>query len=109
MRIFYQRAAGIPGPRTADPILARHKFTNVYQAADRVSQHLIRHVIYAGSQDPEEVVLRVLLIKFFNRIETWELLSPNGEEKVLRCRPGVADNHAADREPYGSPARSLYR
>jgi hypothetical protein len=39
-----------------------------------VSQYLIRDVIYTGPQDPEEVVFRVLLFKFFNRIETWELL-----------------------------------
>jgi hypothetical protein len=74
MRIFHQRAAGMPGPWTDDPVLSRHKFTNVYRAADRVSQYLIRDVVYAGPQDPEEVVFRVLLFKFFNRIETWELL-----------------------------------
>ena len=74
MRIFHQRAAGMRGPWTDDPVLSRHKFTNVYRAADRVSQYLIRDVVYAGPQDPEEVVFRVLLFKFFNRIETWELL-----------------------------------
>jgi len=74
MRIFHQRAAGMPGPWTQDPVLSRHKFTNVYRATDRVSQYLISDVIYAGSQDPEEVVFRVLLFKLFNRIETWELL-----------------------------------
>jgi hypothetical protein len=74
MRIFHQRAAGMPGPWTDDPVLSRHKFTNVYRAADRVSQYLIRDVVYAGPQDPEEVLFRVLLFKFFNRIETWELL-----------------------------------
>ena len=31
-------------------------------------------MIYAGPQDPDEVVFRVLLFKVFNRIETWELL-----------------------------------
>jgi hypothetical protein len=30
MRIFHQRAAGMPGPWTDDPVLSRHKFTNVY-------------------------------------------------------------------------------
>jgi len=74
MRIFHQRAAGMPGPWTDDPVLSRHKFTNVYRAADRVSQYLIREVIYAGAQDPEEVVFRVLLFKFYNRVETWQLL-----------------------------------
>ena len=74
-RVFHQRAAGAPPPWTGDPVLSRHKFTNVYRAADRVSQYLIRDVIYAGPQDLDEVVFRVLLFKVFNRIETWELLT----------------------------------
>src|SRR5436309_12965426 len=53
-RIFHQRAAGAPPPWTADPVLSRHKFTNVYRAADRVSQYLIRNVICHGSQDADE-------------------------------------------------------
>jgi hypothetical protein len=39
-----------------------------------VSQYLIRHVIYAGPQEFEEVAFRVLLFKLFNRVATWELL-----------------------------------
>ena len=74
-RIFRRRADGAQPPWTADPILARHKFTSVYRAADRVSQYLIRDVIYAGSRDADDLVFRVLLFRIFNRIETWELLS----------------------------------
>ena len=74
-RIFHLRAAAAPPPWTADPVLARYKFTNVYRAADRTSQYLISRVIYAGPQDPDEVVFRVLLCKIFNRIDTWELLA----------------------------------
>ena len=74
-RIFRSRAEGRPPPWTADPILQRHKFTSVYRAADRVSQYLITNVIYTGPQDPPEVLFRVLLFKFFNRIDTWELLT----------------------------------
>ncbi len=73
--VFHRRAAGESSPWTEDPILMRHKFTNVYRAADRVSQYLIRDVIYRGSQDVEEVVFRVLLFKLFNKIETWQLLT----------------------------------
>src|SRR5450759_723176 len=65
-RIFRCRADGLPPPWTADPILSRHKFTNVYRAADRVSQYLIRDVIYAGPQDADELVFRILLFKVFN-------------------------------------------
>src|SRR5712691_5613863 len=74
-RIFHCRAGGLPPPWTADPILQQHKFTSVYRAADRVSQYLIRDVIYAGPQDPREMLFRVLLFKVFNRIDTWELLT----------------------------------
>jgi thymidylate kinase len=72
--IFFRRLEGQAPPWTTDSILSRHKFTNVYRASDRVSQYLIREVIYRGDQDPDEVFLRVLLFKLFNRIETWELL-----------------------------------
>lgn len=59
---------------TEDPILKKHKFTNAYRASDRVSQYLIKHVIYDGIQKPEEVLFRILLFKTFNKIETWERL-----------------------------------
>jgi hypothetical protein len=64
-----------PPPWTDDPVLAKHRFTNVYRAADRVSQYLIRHVQYSGSQECDEIFFRTLLFKLFNRIETWETLA----------------------------------
>jgi len=39
-----------------------------------VTQYLIRRVIYDRDWSPEDTVLRVLLFKLFNKIETWELL-----------------------------------
>ena len=64
-------------PWTDDAILRKHKFTNAYRASDRVSQYLIREVIYAdgdGLQQPEDVFFRTILFKLFNKIETWQLL-----------------------------------
>ena len=72
--MFFRKIEGLPAPWTTDPILARHKFTNAYRASDRVSQYLIRNVIYQGDKSPEEVFFRTLLFKLFNRIETWEML-----------------------------------
>lgn len=74
--IFFRRLAGEPGPWTDDPILARHRFTNAYRAADRVSQFLIREVLYAQRRSiaPREQLFRVLIFKLFNKIETWRLL-----------------------------------
>ena len=56
-------------------ILIKHKFTNAYRTSDRVSQYLIKNVIYNHSTEPKEVLFRILLFKTFNKIETWELLS----------------------------------
>ena len=72
--VFFRRVEGCSPPWTHDSILAHYKFTNAYRASDRVSQYLIRNVIYEGSQSPEEVFFRTLLFKIFNRTETWELL-----------------------------------
>jgi hypothetical protein len=71
--IFFNRINGNTN-LTTDPILLKHKFTNAYRAADRVSQYLIREIIYKGDQSPNELLFRILLFKLFNKIETWELL-----------------------------------
>lgn len=74
--IFFRRTRGEAPPWTNDSILATYKFTNAYRASDRVSQYLIRHVIYRSDlpRSPHEVFFRILLFKLFNKIETWELL-----------------------------------
>ncbi len=73
--LFFRRFNLESYPWTADPILLTYKFTNAYRASDRVSQYLIRNVIYSGSQSIDEVFFRIILFKLFNKIETWELLS----------------------------------
>ena len=75
--VFFRKLEGQRPPWTEDPIIACHKFTNAYRASDRVSQYLIRHVIYRGSQSPDEVFFRTILFKLFNKIETWQLLETN--------------------------------
>lgn len=73
---FFNRIEGKPFPWTKDPIISKYKFTNAYRASDRVSQYLIKNVIYDHSlpSTPKEVLFRILLFKLFNKIETWELL-----------------------------------
>lgn len=73
--IFNRRLNGDQAPWTEDDILSTFRFTNAYRASDRVSQYLIRSVIYSGSYSPRDVVFRVILFKLFNKIETWELLN----------------------------------
>lgn len=73
--IFHKRVLGQPPPWTTDDVLANHRFTNAYRAADRVSQYLIRNVIYSGERsNPEEAFFRTVLFKIFNKVATWELL-----------------------------------
>jgi alpha-glutamyl/putrescinyl thymine pyrophosphorylase clade 1 len=72
--LFARRISGEEPPWTSDPIIAAHRFTNTYRAADRVSQYLIRKVIYDGPNSADEVFFRTLLFKMFNRIHTWERL-----------------------------------
>ncbi len=76
--VFFSRIKNIQLPWTKDPIINNFKFCNVYRASDRVSQYLIKHVIYDGIQKEEEVIFRVILFRMFNKIETWQYL----EEKI---------------------------
>jgi hypothetical protein len=74
-RILFARIEGAPQPWTADPILSAFKFCNAYRASDRVSQWLIREVIYAdGDFTPEDRLLRIVLARLFSKPETWQLL-----------------------------------
>ena len=74
--VFFRRARGETRPWTENPVLTIYKFTNAYRASDRVSQYLIRHVIYRDDlpTSAREIFFRILLFKLFNRIGTWELL-----------------------------------
>jgi hypothetical protein len=67
---------GLAYPWTSDAIIKQYRFTNVYRASDRVSQYLIKNVIYNDTlpDSPKEILFRIFLFKLFNKIETWELL-----------------------------------
>jgi len=76
---FFARVEGQAGPWSDDDIINQYKFTNAYRASDRVSQYLIRHVIYPDNHDEidfsaKDILLRILLFKIFNKISTWQLL-----------------------------------
>jgi hypothetical protein len=93
--MYFRRVIDPVGPWTADPVLAAFRFTNAYRASDRVSQYLIREVLYHPDRpaSPPEIFYRTLLFKLFNRIETWEALE-------LRLGPltwGRADLNAINR------------
>ncbi len=71
-RMFECRVAGEPGPWTDDSILREFKFCNVFRAADRVSQYMIRDVCYHGEPCSEEDRLfQVTAFRTFSKIATW--------------------------------------
>ncbi|MBN3940395.1 MAG: nucleotide kinase domain-containing protein [Nostoc sp.] len=74
--VFFNKINKVPPPWTNDQIINTYKFCNAYRASDRVSQYLIKNVIYDEnrSRNEEELILRILLFKIFNKIETWEYL-----------------------------------
>ena len=85
MNMFWRRCEG-KRVLTKDPILREYKFTNVYRVCDRVSQYLLHHVIYNKVErySPEDMLLRILIFKIFNKIETWEYLEQTYGEITIQ-------------------------
>lgn len=71
--IFYRKLRG-EKILTNDPIFLKYKFCNVYRAADRVSQFLIKRVIYDKKRDDKETLFRIFLFRLLNKTETWDRL-----------------------------------
>jgi hypothetical protein len=69
---FERRVAGEPGPWTNDPILREFKFCNVFRAADRVSQYMIRDVCYHDEPcSPEDRLFQIAAFRTFSKTATW--------------------------------------
>ncbi len=76
--VFYNRIKGGIPPWTNDQIIQKYKFTNAYRVLDRVTQYLIKNIIYGDKEySPEDQCFRILLFKLFNKIETWEYIQNN--------------------------------
>src|SRR6266540_665865 len=70
--MFARRIAGSAPPWTDDPILASYKFCNVFRAADRVSQYMIRDVCYHDEDcTPQDRTFQIVAFRTFSKIETW--------------------------------------
>lgn len=82
--IFYKKLNGEKAPWTQDYILQEYKFCNTYRASDRVSQYLIKNVIYNGKKyNYEDMIFRIILFKLFNKESTWEILCNEFEDITL--------------------------
>lgn len=73
--IFIKKNNGLKEPWTDDPILREYKFCNSYRVNDRVSQYLLKNVIYNGNKySDRDTLFRIILFKLFNKESTWEYL-----------------------------------
>lgn len=82
--IFWKKVSGEKAPWTNDPILQEYKFCNSYRINDRVSQYLLKNVIYNGKEySNENMIFRILLFKLFNKESTWKLLINHFQDITL--------------------------
>lgn len=105
--LYLRRIAALPPGPASDPVLSQYRFTNAYRICDRVSQYLVREVQYSHDQSAENVVLRTLLFKLFNRIDTWELLCDGlGVPSVASLDLGAASALLSEEQRQGRPVYS---
>lgn len=82
--IFYKKLDGVEPPWTKDEILNTYKFCNSYRVNDRVSQYLLKNVIYNGKNySNRDMLFRIILFKLFNKEETWQLFIDNFSDVTL--------------------------
>ncbi len=82
--IFWKKLNGEEASWTDDEILQKFKFCNSYRINDRVSQYLIKNVIYNGKKyKDEDMIFRITLFKLFNKESTWELLCKHFKDITL--------------------------
>lgn len=73
--IFIKKKNNECPPWTKDSILQKYKFCNSYRVNDRVSQYLLKNVIYNSRKySKNDTIFRIILFKLFNKESTWELL-----------------------------------
>ena len=76
-RIYLRRVAGDQKPWTDDEILREFYFTNVYRELDRTTQWFKR-TVREPLQDSVEVIFATVCWRWFNLIETGEVLREHG-------------------------------
>lgn len=83
--IFFKKLTGVALPYSKDPILNSYKFCNTYRASDRVSQFLIKQVIYGENKyDELNTLFRIFLFRLLNKNETWEKLEEKSGEVSMQ-------------------------
>lgn len=91
--MFLRRSAGLPGPWTTDPTLLGTRFTNVFRELDRTTI-VLRKLIRDPLRQEPWVVPAVIIARWFNRIETLEVMAPF----LVQEWPGVGSSYVHDIE-----------
>ena len=90
---FEARLAGKSWPWSDDSILKTFKFCNVFRAADRVSQFMIRDVAYAQDREStaRDRIFQIVAFRTFSKIETWRGLTEElgGPPRIEHLRNGA--------------------
>lgn len=73
--IHQKRLRGEPPPWTADPILARYRFCNVFREDDKTTAWF-RSKVRDPLRNSPRVLLATVAFRWFNRIETGEAILP---------------------------------
>lgn len=81
-QVFFDTINGVK--TVNDPIINQYKFTNCYRALDRTTQYLIKNIISDQTYDQQDIFLRTILFKIFNKIETWEAIQSRIGEITVR-------------------------
>ena len=69
-KIWQRRQNNEPGPWTTNPVMANRKFTNMFRVLDPGSQF----VFELDTEDPMDVITRLVFYRLTNRPETWDAL-----------------------------------
>lgn len=104
-RIFDKRARREEPPWTDNTILSTYKFCNTFRASDRVSQFLIREVIYGNEAvSVEDMLLRIVLFRLFSRESTWQIIEDEvGPLRVASFDPDRLDSRLERELAAGRP------
>ncbi|AAT69495.1 gp19 [Alphaproteobacteria phage PhiJL001] len=80
-QIYRRRSEGIEGPWTTDPILQDYRFTNVFRELDKTTVWF-RENVREPLRDDRRVLIATIAFRWFNRIETGEILAGQPRPEV---------------------------
>lgn len=110
MKLFWNKFYEEELHPVTDLVYESYRFTNVYRATDRVTQYLIKEIIYSDDHDLDEesLLLNILLFKVFNRISTWKATKNEfGYFNAHEFKPSLLSNFLDDqikKAPIFNPA-----